>query len=67
MAPTYKKGWIYPKSETSTVFLFGAIASLLAAISVGGLDYILFLTPVYTLAIQGALFIILIRYKLFYR
>ena len=26
MAPTYKKGWFDPKSETSTVFLFGAIA-----------------------------------------
>ncbi len=64
MAPTYKKGWINPKSETSTVFLLGAIASLLAAVSVGRLDYVLLLTPVYTLVVQGALFIILIRYKL---
>lgn len=66
MTPTYKKGWIDPKSETSTVFLLGAIASLLAAISVGRLDYILLLTPVYTFAIQGMLFIVLIRYKLFH-
>ncbi len=64
MAPTYKKGWIDPKSETSTVFLMGAIASLLAAISVGKLDYILLLTPVYIFAIQGMLFIILVRHKL---
>jgi hypothetical protein len=67
LAPTYKKGWINPQSETSTVFLWGAIASLLAAISVGKLDYILLLAPIYTFVIQGVLFIILIRYKLFYR
>jgi hypothetical protein len=66
MAPTYKKGWTDPLSETSTVFLLGAIASLLAAISVGRLDYILLLTPVYTFVIQGALFIVLVRYKLFH-
>ncbi len=65
-APTYKKGWINPKSETSTIFLLGAIASLLAAISVGRLDYTLLLTPLFTFVIQGALFIVLIRYKLFY-
>ncbi len=64
MAPTYKKGWIDPKSEIPTVFLFGAIASLLAAVSVGRLDYILLLTPVYTVVIQGTLFIILIRHKI---
>ncbi len=66
MAPTYKKGWIDPKSETSTVFLLGAIASLLSAISVGKLDYILLLTPVFTFIIQGALFIVLVRYKVFH-
>jgi hypothetical protein len=65
--PTYKKGWIDPKSETPTVFLWGAIASLLAAISVGKLDYILLLAPLYTFAIQGVLFIILIRYNLYRR
>ncbi len=67
LAPTYKKGWVEPKSETPTVFLWGAIASLLGAISVAKLDYILLLVPVYTFVIQGALFIVLIRYKLFYR
>lgn len=65
-APTYKKGWLDPKSETPTVFLFGAIASLLAAISIGGFDYVLLLTPVGTFVIQGALFIVLIRYKIFH-
>lgn len=64
MAPTYKKGWTNPQSETPTVFLLGAIASLLAAISVGRLDYVLLLIPVYTFVIQGTLFIVLIRYKL---
>ena len=63
--PTYKKGWIDPKSDTSTVFLWGAVASLLAAISIGKLDYILLLAPLYTFAIQGALFVVLIRHKLF--
>lgn len=67
LTPTYKKGWVDPKSETSTIWLWGAIASLLGAISVGKLDYILLLAPVYTFAIQGVLFIVLIRYKLFYR
>lgn len=60
LSPTYKKGWIDPESETSTVFFWGAIASLLAAISVGKLDYILLLIPVYTFVIQGVLFLILV-------
>ncbi len=63
LAPTFMKSINDPESETPSAFIFGGISSLLAAISVGELDAVLLLAPIYSTVTQAALVYILIFKK----
>lgn len=57
--PTYKKAFLDPGSETKITWFVGAIGSFLGALSVGKLDYVLLIFPVYALLAQGGVFAVL--------
>ncbi len=59
--PTYKKAWTHPNTETKVSYSVGAFSALLSAISVGKLDFVLLLLPIYSVIYQGSIFLILIR------
>lgn len=59
LVPTYKKAYLNPKSETKSTWLIGSISAIFAILSVGKLDYVLLLLPVYSLLAQAGLFAIL--------
>ncbi len=63
--PTYKKAWTHPQTETTISYAVGAIAAILSAVSIGKFDILLLLLPIYSVAYQGSISIILIRNKLF--
>lgn len=59
LVPTYIKSYHNPKSEPKFPWLIAAVSTLLAAISVGKLDYKLLILPVYSTIVQAGLFILL--------
>lgn len=59
--PTIKKAYLHPHTETSITYLISAISALLAAISVGELDWVLLLLPIYSLCIQLIVYSILTK------
>lgn len=61
--PTYKKAWAQPKTETSISYFLNACGALLSAISVGSLNIVLLLLPMYAFFYQGSIYLILVRNK----
>lgn len=59
--PTYKKAWTHPHTETKISYSLGAVAALMSAISVGKLDVVLLLLPVYAVIYQGSIALVLSR------
>jgi predicted membrane metal-binding protein len=51
--PTYRKARLTPESETRIAWLAGTVSSLLAAISVGRLDWSLLALPCLAVLLQG--------------
>jgi hypothetical protein len=51
--PTYKKARLHPESETRISWLVGTISIIMAAISVGKLDWRLLLLPVASILLQA--------------
>ena len=62
--PTYKKAWAHPETETTISYSVGAIAAAMSAISVGKLDFVLLLLPVYSVVYQSSIAVILERHKI---
>ena len=58
--PTIVKAYRKPESETKIKWFFGAIAGLLAALSVGELNVVLLLLPLDVFLYQGSIVVILI-------
>ncbi len=58
--PALKKAWLDPESETLSAYIFGAVSSLLAAVSVGALRTDLLLLPVASVVLQVAMAAILL-------
>lgn len=63
--PTYKKAWTHPQTETALSYSVGAFSAFLSALSVGKLDIVLLLLPIYSICYQGSIYFILIRHNLF--
>lgn len=63
VAPTIKKAYIKPKTETAITYALGALSAALAAFAVGKLDLKLLLLPVYSFIVQLGIYLLLIRRK----
>lgn len=63
LTPTFIKAWKYPETETITAYSFGAISTLLAAISVGEMNFWLLLLPLQACVMQATLVLILSRQR----
>lgn len=60
VAPTIKKAYLKPGTETAITYLLGSLSALLAAISVGRWDLKLLLLPFYSLVVQAGIYALLI-------
>lgn len=60
VAPTIKKSYLKPHTETSITYLIAAVSCLLSALSVGKWDWVLLLLPVYSLIVQAGIYFLLI-------
>ena len=58
--PTMVKAYKKPESETKNKWLFGSIAGLLAALSVGEVNIVLLLLPLDVFLYQGSIYLILV-------
>ncbi len=61
LTPTFVKAWKYPETETVTAYSFGAVSALLAAISVGELNFWLLILPLQACIMQVIIVAILGR------
>lgn len=59
LLPTYKKAYYNPKSETKVTWLIGSISSIFGVLSVGKIDSILLILPIYAFVSQAGIYLIL--------
>lgn len=60
VTPTIKKAYLKPRTETKITYALGAVSSALAAISVGKIDWVLLLLPIYGFVVQFGIYALLI-------
>ncbi len=60
LAPTLKKAYLQPGSETKISWIIAALSDLAAAVSVGSLNYRLLLLPIHGFIIQLCVYIVLV-------
>ncbi len=57
--PTFKKAYVDPASETKITWSLCTLSSFIGILSVGKLDYVLLVYPVYSFLVQGGLYTVI--------